>query len=91
MVAMKSEIEEAMEIKSLGYDSETEDSESDSESDSEEVKVVKFEYGGKSYLKDGENMLYDPASSECVGCWNPITEKIDEVDLFGSDEESDEE
>ena len=87
MVAMKSEIEEAMEIKSLGYDSETEDS----DSESEEVKVVKFEYGGKSYLKDGENMLYDPASSECVGCWNPITEKIDEVDLFGSDEESDEE
>ena len=84
MVAMKSEIEEAM---ADGYDSETEDS----ESEEEEVNVVKFEYGGKSYLKDGENMLYDPASSECVGLWNPLTGKIDEVDLFGSDEESDEE
>jgi len=63
------------------YDAETDDG--------EELHVVKFDYGGKSYLKTGDNMLYNPADSECVGRWNPLTKKIDKIDLFGSDEESD--
>ena len=70
------------------YDAETA-SEDDEE---EEIKVAKFEHGGRSYLKASDNMLYDPSSSECVGCWNPATEEIEEVAEFGSDdEESDDE
>ena len=71
------------------YGAETE---SDDEDDEEEIKVAKFEHGGNTYLKASDNMLYDPSSSECVGCWNPVTEEIEEVAEFGSDdEESDDE
>ena len=59
----------------------------DEDDDEEEVKVVKFEHGGKNYLRATDNMLYDPATSECVGCWNPASKEIEEVAEFGSDEE----
>jgi hypothetical protein len=62
------------------YGAETDDEE-------EEIKVAKFEHGGKTYLKASDNMLYDPSTSECVGCWNPATEEIEEVAEFGSDDE----
>lgn len=71
------------------YGAETDGDESDD--DEEEIQVKKFEHGGKTYLKASDNMLYDPSSSECVGCWNPATEQIEEVAEFGSDDESDEE
>ena len=71
------------------YGAETDDAESDD--DEEEIKVTKFEHGGKTYLKASDNMLYDPSTSECVGCWNPATEQIEEVAEFGSDDESDDE
>ena len=64
-----------------------EDGSEDEDDDEEEVKVVKFEHGGKNYLKATDNMLYDPATSECVGCWNPVSKEIEEVAEFGSDEE----
>ena len=67
------------------YGAETEEDESDDEE--EEIKVAKFEHGGKTYLKASDNMLYDPSTSECVGCWNPATEEIEEVAEFGSDDE----
>ena len=74
------------------YGAETEEDDSDdSDDEEEEIKVAKFEHGGKSYLKASDNMLYDPSTSECVGCWNPATEEIEEVAEFGSDDESDEE
>ena len=69
------------------YGAETEDEDED---DEEEVKVVKFDHGGKSYLKSSDNMLYDPASQELVGCWNPATEEIEEVVEYGSDDEDSE-
>ena len=59
----------------------------DEDDDEEEVKVVKFEHDGKNYLRATDNMLYDPATSECVGCWNPASKEIEEVAEFGSDEE----
>ena len=62
------------------YDAET-------AGDEEEVKVVRFDHGGKSYLKSSGNMLYDPATSELVGCWNPATEEIEEVVEYGTDDE----
>ena len=64
-----------------------EDGSEDEDDDEEEVKVVKFEHGGKNYLRATDNMLYDPATSECVGCWNPVSKEIEEVAEFGSDEE----
>jgi hypothetical protein len=59
----------------------------DEEEEEEEVKVVKFDHGGKSYLKSSDNMLYDPSTSELAGCWNPVTEEIEEVVEYGSDDD----
>ena len=59
----------------------------DEDEDDEEVKVEKFEHGGKNYLRASDDMLYDPATSECVGCWNDATKEIEEIAEFDSDEE----
>ena len=61
------------------------------EDEDEEVKVKLFEHKGKQYYRSpADNLLYDPATSECVGIWNEATEEIDDVVEFGSDEEDDE-
>ena len=58
---------------------------SDSE---EEISVTRFKHEGVDYLKDGDDYLYDPKTSEVVGYWNVMTKEIEEVAEFGSDEES---
>ena len=40
------------------------------------VKVKRIEVDGKKYLKTGENVVYDEATSEVVGTYDPIEEKI---------------
>ena len=50
------------------------------ESDSEEGEpVVKFEINGTTYLKSGDNVLFDLNSHDCVGIWNEETKNIDEI------------
>ena len=62
----------------------------DEDDEEEEVKVEKFEHGGKNYLRSSDNMLYDPATQECVGCWNNVTDTIEEIAEFDSDGDDDE-
>ena len=50
------------------------------ESDSEEGEpVVKFEINGTTYLKSGDNVLFDLNSHDCVGIWNEDSLRIDEI------------
>ena len=53
----------------LIYDSDSEDGE----------PVVTFEINGTTYLKSGDNVLFDLNSHDCVGLWNEETKKIDEI------------
>jgi hypothetical protein len=46
-----------------------------------------FEHEGKKYLKDEDEILYDPESKEAVGVWNKETNEIDEVEMETDDEE----
>jgi hypothetical protein len=55
--------------------------------DEEEVDVKWFEHEGKKYLKDEDEILYDPESKEAVGVWNKETNEIDEVEMETDDEE----
>jgi hypothetical protein len=50
----------------------------DSESEDGEP-VVTFEINGTTYLKSGDNVLFDLNSHDCVGLWNEETKKIDEI------------
>ena len=50
------------------------------DSDSEDGEpVVKFEINGTTYLKSGDNVLFDLNSHDCVGLWNEETKNIDEI------------
>jgi len=50
------------------------------DSDSEDGEpVVTFEINGTTYLKSGDNVLFDLNSHDCVGLWNEETKKIDEI------------
>jgi hypothetical protein len=53
------------------------------------VSVSRIQIDGKSYLKSSANILYDPATKEEVGLWNPETKTIQ--DLPEDDEEEEEE
>lgn len=45
----------------------------------EETVVIKYEIGGITYLKSEDNVLYDMKTHDCVGIWNELTKKIDEI------------
>jgi len=62
-----------------------------SDSEEEEIKVIRFKHEGVDYLKDANDFLYDPKSSEVVGYWNAGTKAVEEVTEFDSDDESDDE
>jgi len=49
--------------------------ESDAESEAE-TEVVKFEFDGKTYLKDGDDCLYDMETQDHVGNFDPETKTI---------------
>jgi len=53
------------------------------------VSVSRIQVNGKSYLKSSANILYDPATKEEVGLWDPETKTIKE--LPEEDEEEEEE
>ena len=40
------------------------------QSEEEEIEVDEFQFEGNSYMKDTNNVLYDPSSNEIVGVWN---------------------
>lgn len=49
------------------------------EEEEEETVVIKYEIGGITYLKSEDNVLYDMKTHDCVGIWNELTKKIDEI------------
>jgi hypothetical protein len=61
---------------------------SDSEEEEEEVQVVKFEFGGKKYLKSSKNVLYDAETQDEIGVWNEAKQEIEFAEL---EEEAEEE
>jgi hypothetical protein len=40
------------------------------EQSEEEIEVDEFQFEGISYMKDANNVIYDPSSNEIVGVWN---------------------
>lgn len=56
---------------------------------SAKVSVTRIQIGGKAYLKSSTNILYDPATKEEVGLWDPVSKTIKE--LPEEDEEVEEE
>ena len=56
------------------------------------VTVTRISIKGVEYLKDGDNVLYDPKTNEEKGIWNLDTKTIEELpDSFYEDEEEEEE
>jgi len=53
----------------------------------EETVVIKYEIGGITYLKSEDNVLYDMKTHDCVGIWNELTKKIDEIPDEDEDED----
>jgi hypothetical protein len=72
--------------------SESDEDDEDDEDDEEELKVVKFEINGKTYLKDtNSSALYDLKTQEPVGSWNEVKKTIDALPEDESEEEEEEE
>lgn len=68
----------------------SEDEDEEDEKEVEEIKVKKFEHGGKKYKRsEPDNILYDWETDEPVGVWNEKTNEIDELPSE-SEEEDDE-
>jgi flagellar biosynthesis GTPase FlhF len=53
------------------------------------VSVTRIQISGKAYLKSSTNILYDPATKEEIGLWDPVSKTIKE--LPEDDEEVEEE
>jgi hypothetical protein len=49
----------------------------ETEEQEEEVSVIKFEFGGKTYLKSSTNVLYDFESQDEIGVWNEMKQEIE--------------
>tara|TARA_R110000764_G_scaffold168916_2_gene256215 strand:- start:407 stop:730 length:324 start_codon:yes stop_codon:yes gene_type:complete len=62
-----------------------------SDSEEEEINVTRFKHEGVDYLKDDDDYLYDPKTSEVVGYWNLMTQQIEEVVELDTDDESNDE
>ena len=43
------------------------------------VSVSRIQIAGKAYLKSSTNILYDPATKEEVGIWDPVSKSIKEL------------
>jgi hypothetical protein len=54
----------------------------------EETVVIKYEIDGITYLKSEDNVLYDMKTHDCVGIWNELTKKIDEIPDEDEDEDN---
>jgi len=76
--------------KELSSDEISSDEEQDD--DVPEIKVKKFEFKGKIYLKsDPDNILYDSKTQEAIGVFNPKTNTIDSLPSEDEEDEDDEE
>ena len=60
---------------------------SDSEEETEELKVTRFEFGGKKYLKSSKNVLYDAETQDEIGVWNEAKQEIEFAELEEEEEE----
>ena len=60
----------------------------DTADEEEETVVIKYEIGGITYLKSEDNVLYDMKTHDCVGIWNELTKKIDEIPDEDEDEDN---
>lgn len=60
----------------------------DEEEEEEETVVIKYEIDGITYLKSEDNVLYDMKTHDCVGIWNELTKKIDEIPDEDEDEDN---
>jgi len=73
-------IEESKENKSITINDENMNPDLIDDSESEDGEpVVTFEINGTTYLKSGDNVLFDLNTHDCVGLWNEETKKIDEI------------
>jgi len=73
-------IEESKENKSITINDENMNPDLIDDSESEDGEpVVTFEINGTTYLKSGDNVLFDLNSHDCVGLWNEETKNIDEI------------
>ncbi len=54
------------------------------------VSVTRIQIAGKAYLKSSTNILYDPATKEEIGIWDPETKTIKELPEEEDDEEQEE-
>ena len=75
---------------------ETKDETKDDKKDEEPapkntVKVTRIQISGKSYLKTTNNLLFDPATKEEVGIWDPETKTIKPLPQEEEEEEQEEE
>ena len=57
------------------------------ETEEEEVKVTKFEFGGKKYLRSSKNVLYDAETQDEIGVWNEAKQEIEFAELEEEEEE----
>jgi hypothetical protein len=57
------------------------------ETEEEEVKVTKFEFCGKKYLKSSKNVLYDAETQDEIGVWNEAKQEIEFAELEEEEEE----
>jgi len=62
-------------------------SDSEEETETEELKVTRFEFGGKKYLKSSKNVLYDAETQDEIGVWNEAKQEIEFAELEEEEEE----
>ena len=58
------------------------------EEEEEETEVKSFEFGGKKYLKDESNTLYDTETKEDIGYWNEEEQRVEMYEDEDEDEEA---
>jgi hypothetical protein len=66
-------------IPTSGCEKPSADKADEEEEEEEETVVIKYEIDGITYLKSEDNVLYDMKTHDCVGIWNELTKKIDEI------------
>jgi len=60
---------------------------SEEETEEDEVKVTKFEFCGKKYLRSSKNVLYDAETQDEIGVWNEAKQEIEFAELEEEEEE----
>ena len=71
----KSESKEELQTEEVNDDDAVYDAETENEED--DIPVEKFEHDGTTYLKGGDNVLYDMETQDAIGQWNEITKEVE--------------